>query len=280
MSYRSILVHVDASRRCATRIDLAAGLARTHGAHLIGLAAAAVVEPQPRMAAALAATPDFLDLARARMARETSVLLEAFERAAVARGVESIERRWDAAAALEALVALGRHADLVVLGQCSPDAPLDAEERDLVQRALMQVGRPVLVVPSSGDFDAVGATVMVAWKNTRESARAVHDALPILHRARRVHLVCLERPADNLHVSRSQLDQLHRWMLRHEVEFEQHQEAANSGIGRRLLARAGELGADLIVSGGYGHSRLHELVLGGVTRTLLTHMTIPVLLSH
>ena len=149
-----------------------------------------------------------------------------------------------------------------------------------MQRLLLQVGRPVLVVPASGRFDAVGSTVMVAWKDTRESARAVHDALPILCRARHVHLVCLERPADNRHVSRSQLDELHRWLLRHEVEATLHQEAANSGIGQRLLARAGELGADLVVMGGYGHSRLHELVLGGVTRTLLAHMSVPLLLSH
>ena len=199
MSLRSILVHVDASPRCATRIALAAGLARTHGAHLLGLAAAALVEPQPRMAASLAATPDFLDQARTRVAGESALLLEAFERAAVAGGAASIERRWVGVAALEGLLAQGRHADLVVLGQCAPEAPLDAEERDLVQRLLLQVGRPVLVVPASGRFDAVGSTVMVAWKDTRESARAVHDALPILCRARHVHLVCLERPADNRH---------------------------------------------------------------------------------
>ncbi len=262
------------------RIDLAAQLARTHGAHLLGLVAAAVVEPQPRMTAALAATPGFLDLARGQVAGEAAVLLGAFERAAAARGVESIEGRWVAVAALEALVAQGRHADLVVLGQCSPGAPLDAEERDLVQRALLQVGRPVLVVPSSRIFEAIGSVVMIAWTDTRESARALHDALPILRRARQVHLVCLERPSDNRHVSRPQFDELHRWMSRHGVEVALHQEAASSGMGKRLLARAGELGADLIVMGGYGHSRLQELVLGGVTRTLLAHMRIPVLLSH
>ena len=280
MSYRSILVHVDASPRCAMRIDLAARLARTHGGHLLGLVTAAVVEPQPRMSAALAGTPDFLDTARAQVAGAAAALLEAFERSAAARGVESIEGRWVAMAAFEALVARGRHADLVVLGQCAPGAAFDAEERDLVQRVLLQVGCPVLVIPSSGTFDAIGSAVMIAWKDTREAARAVRDALPILRRAQQVHLVCLERPSDNRHVSRPQLDELRRWLSRHGVEVAVHQEAASSAMGKRLLARAGELGADLIVMGGYGHSRLQELVLGGVTRTLLAHMTMPVLLSH
>ena len=110
--------------------------------------------------------------------------------------------------------------------------------------------------------------------------RAVHDALPLLRRALKVHLVCLERSSDVQHLSRRQLDDAGHWLVRHGVPVVQHHELIRGDVGAALLARIGELGADLVVMGGYGHSRVSEFLLGGVTRRLLAQMPVPVLLSH
>jgi nucleotide-binding universal stress UspA family protein len=195
-------------------------------------------------------------------------------------GLESFEGRCDEQDPVESLVAQGRSCDLLVMSQNDPEAPIDAPDRDIAQQVMMRVGRPVLALPFIGTFQEVGRNVVIAWKDTRESTRAVHDALPLLRKARSVHLMCFERPSDSRHVTRLQLNDLRKWLERHGIEAQLHQEAVRSGIGDKLLSRACDLGADLIVMGGYGHSRMTEFVLGGVTRTLLAHMTVPVLFSH
>ena len=144
---------------------------------------------------------------------------------------------------------------------------------------LLHAGPPVLVVPYTGTFASLGERVLVAWKDTREAARALRDALPLLRDALRVSLVEIgevrSEPARD-----DSLDAASAWLASHAVAFDAHREIELAGVGDQLLSRASDLGVDLIVCGGYGHSRLREWVLGGVTRHLLQHMTVPTLLSH
>jgi nucleotide-binding universal stress UspA family protein len=158
------------------------------------------------------------------------------------------------------------------------------EPGDLLATALagdlvLSVGRPVLFVPYAGRFPATGKRVLVAWNASREAARAVSDALPLLARAESFEVVAFEpRPGDHGEVPGADIA---LYLARHGVKATAaRQSAPEIDIGAQILSRAADTGADLIVMGGYGHSRLRELVLGGVTRSMLEAMTVPVLMSH
>ncbi len=150
---------------------------------------------------------------------------------------------------------------------------------DFPQQVLLHAGPPVLVVPHAGAHATAGSRILVAWKDTREAARAMRDSLPFLCAAERVLLVEIggvpcEPECDEAFAAAS------AWLGAHQVAFDAHREIALAEIGAQLLTRAAAFDADLVVSGGYGHSRLREWVLGGVTRHLLMHMTVPTLFSH
>jgi nucleotide-binding universal stress UspA family protein len=280
MSCRSIVVHLDESPRCAVRVGVAARLAHRHGAHLLGLAPAGLVNLPARVTPSLSGVPNYVELAQASLNESAAALVTEFKRRAQDFGLASFEGRVDEDDAVASLV---RHAgvhDLIVLGQTDRTAPAVAVELDIPEHVLMRAGTPALVVPYVGEFTDVDGCVVIAWNATRESARAVHDAIPLLRLAREVHLMCFERTADMRHVSRLQLNDARHWLTRHGIDAKLHQEPVRGDVGEALLSRATDLGADLVVMGGYGHSRLAEFLLGGVTRRLLAQMTVPVLLSH
>jgi nucleotide-binding universal stress UspA family protein len=143
----------------------------------------------------------------------------------------------------------------------------------------------VLFIPYTGVFPTLGANIMVAWNGSRESARAVQDAMPFLQRAEKVTVVRLNESKSEpgaSSVNRIPGADIAFFLARHDVKAEV---AALDGVndvpmGDMLISRASDLDADLIVMGAYGHSRWQELVMGGATRTLLESMPIPVLMSH
>ena len=180
----------------------------------------------------------------------------------------------DAEAAADILV---RYADLVIAGQRDPDSDermgaVDPED------LLMGCGRPVLMVPYAYRLDRIDDRVLVAWNASRESARAVADAMPLLEAASHVTVLAIN-PGPELGDEPCADISLH--LARHNVEAEAaHMEVTDMDVGDALLNRATDLGMDLIVMGAYGRPRLRELVLGGATRYILRHMTVPVLMSH
>lgn len=277
-SYKSILVYVDNTPRCAVRLNLASDLARAHGAHLIGVSVVNVLQAIPMMAG---------EASVMLMERQAEIATEAadeadeiFRKHAETLDIETELRRYEGATS--DIVALNaRYADLTVLGQAALEAK-DASVADyLPEQIALQAGRPVLVVPDSGDNYAVGERVLVAWNASREATRAVYDAMPVLQRAKQVTVLAVN--PDDAHGEHGQVPSadIALQLARHGVKAEaRHTVAKEIDAGNEILARAADLGADLIVCGAYGHSRLRELVLGGVTRTLLNHMTVPVLMSH
>jgi nucleotide-binding universal stress UspA family protein len=190
------------------------------------------------------------------------------------------------------VIARCRHADLVVLGQRDPEEGARTRQ-NISTRLLMMAGRPLLFMPyAADDATECGQNIVVAWSDSRESARALHDALPWLRRAASVEVVSF-RPND-ADVGAS-LDAVLRLLDAHGVAATASQHASptqsiteriispssvDASVAEMLLSLVADRGADLLVMGGYGHSRAVEYVLGGVTRTVLQSMTVPVLMSH
>jgi nucleotide-binding universal stress UspA family protein len=177
------------------------------------------------------------------------------------------------------LVALARSVDLVVHGQHSPawHLPTGFRPEDLIVGS----GRPVLVVPYSGKFDAVGRRVLIAWDGTREAARALHDALPLIAKAETATIMTVRAHEADFERDEPQLRRLEEHLARHQIAA-RHEESVRGDvpIADLLLSRAADLDIDLIVAGAYHHSQFREALVGGVSRDLLDHMTVPVLMSH
>ena len=279
MSFKTILVHLDAGARCAARTDLAIALGGRHGGHLVGLAPTGLPDVLATMSGAVPDGVEFIALSARFLRERAQGLASAFDAQVRAAGTLLHEARVAVGDPLDSVVRQALCADLVVVGQTDRSASPDGVAWDFPQQVVLQGGCPVLVVPYAGDFSAVGTRVMVAWKGTREAARALRDALPVLKTAERVVVVEVadEPVPQGADVG---LREVQAWLARHGIAAEIRVDAGAADAGDVLLSRAADLGSDLIVMGAYGHSRMREWVLGGVTRHLLDHMTVPTLLSH
>jgi nucleotide-binding universal stress UspA family protein len=148
---------------------------------------------------------------------------------------------------------------------------------DFNESVLLSCGKPALVIPSIYKAEPIGRTVLVAWKPTRESARALSAALPFLQRAQQVHLALWSEPEGD----ETPGPDVEASLRRHGVTAIVHRDVArNRDVGELLLSRAADLGADLLVMGCYGRSRAREWALGGASRSVLQTMTVPVLMAH
>ena len=281
MSFKDLLVVVDLAPNGAERIDVAVRLARDFGAHLTGLYVSSEPSLRPSVLETLPAGMLEIQMRveRERADKARALFNERVERVALGIGTEWREVEGDVAemASLHA-----RYADLAVIGQTGPDdAVAPGTARDLPQRLILGGGRPVLVVPYAGSFRTVGQRVLVAWNASREATRAVNDALPFLRTAGHVTVLSVNPrvgPGGHGEVPGADIA-LH--LARHGVRAEVASVNTDDvRVDDMLLSRAADAGADLIVMGGYGHSRLGELMLGGATRHLLRQITVPVLMSH
>ncbi len=175
----------------------------------------------------------------------------------------------------DAVTLCGRYSDLLVVGQPDPDSP--AVTDGLAEELLMASGRPILIVPYTGNQSQIGRRVMVAWRATREATRAVHDAMPILEQAEEV-IVYSVNPEDRDHIAGADIC---THLARHGVNATpRHIVAPDMGVGDSILSAVADNSIDLLVMGGYGHSRLRELAFGGATREIMHAMTCPVMISH
>lgn len=271
MDLKDLLVHLDSGARAAERLRLSVALAARHGARLTGLFA-----ESPSLGASLVGRRHPANVAQAAAEARAR-----FEAACAGAGVAS--RFWqlggeESADVVGAVVVLCRRVDLAVFGQQhGDDAPVP---EGLVERVIAGCGRPVLVVPSAGSRPETGRRVLVAWSGSREAARALHDALPILERAESVSVLSLQVP--NTATAESALppveltDHLRvhgvtatydRWLV------------GDLAAVDAVLNRAADEGADLTVIGAYGLGGGALLDRGGTTRAILETMTTPVLLS-
>ena len=278
MKLCDILVHVDQSPRAQMRLDIAAELARQHGAHLTALQVIDVAMPVMALGdgGGGAVIAELMEQMR-QSALTAGVKLKAAFEAALARDGIMGEWRQVEGTTREILALHGRYADLLVLGQDDPESDSDG----LLEAVVFDSGRPVLAIPFAGSFKTIGKRVLVGWNASREASRALHDALPLIAKAETA-TVFLANPTRGLdgHGEEPGAD-IARHMVRHGLKVEVAKVIADDVPDSALLLNhASDMGADLLVMGAYGHSRLREFILGGMTRSLLREMTVPVLLSH
>jgi nucleotide-binding universal stress UspA family protein len=274
VSYKTIVVHLDADARRTERLELACALAAGFDAHLVG--EFAVEEAGvPAYALVEGAAIVVQQYQRWRERSEAEAKRE-FQEKVRRHGLGKAEWRASSFDAVSALRLSGRYADLLVIGQRDPEQLRGYSPEEVV----LEAGRPVLVVPYAGRFATLGKRVLVAWNASREAARAVTDALPLLERAQHVEIVAFDpHTTDGDHGEEPGAD-IALFLARHGVKATAAQQHASIDVGEQILSRAADADADLIVMGAYGHSRARELVLGGATRTIFASMTVPVLLSH
>ena len=271
---KSILVQADTSLACENRLGLSLKLAQAFDAHLTALH----VTPNYTVPVYAEAPigPDIIDAVRRsgrKNAARAKSMLESL------KSDYSVETSWRDVDGdiVDTLCGYSHCADVAVLGQYNPDDPRDANP-GVIEHVLIEAGRPCLVVPYIKDSYDLMSTVLVAWNGTREAARAVKDAMPIMCKAKRVEVLWVNPKQDPEEYNG---ENVCAYLSRHGINVELsrlHNEEIPTGD--TLLSHAADVSAELIVTGAYGHTRLREKILGGVTRHLLEHMTVPVLMSH
>ncbi len=275
-----LLVHLDSSSRSGPRLEFARALAQQHGASLTALYAATP---------SIVAVPNSLEGGRNLAVEMRAIDDERRIRAHVAFD-ETMKRpgamaTWSDFTEFSVIGDFARqalYADLMVLGQHeyarqeATDVP-----SDFVESVMAASGKPAIVVPWTGAVRDPAGTVVIAWKETPQAARAVAAAMPLLQRARRVHVVTWASAAPHAAVGGSPALNLETYLRAHKVEATWHRYGDEpSHMGELLLSTAFDLDANLLVMGCYGHSRAREWVLGGMSRTILQSMTLPVLMAH
>jgi len=281
MAYKSIMVHLNNEERATRLTGAAMQLALPSNAHITGVfvvPAAPAKSPLFPMISGGAITS-----ALGEYRKTGQAIRKAFEAATAGQPVVAEWRQFEARRPgyVEAVLENARPAEIVVAAQKENDWDY-AEMFDIPDWLAMESGRPILVVPKAGDLVSIGERVLVAWNNSRESARAVFDALPLLKKASEVMVLSVEEPAKPEVTSDIAGSEIGATLARHGVKatVQQVKPGARSEAGPELLAQVAAHRADLLVMGCYGRSRFREFVLGGASRHVLHHAAVPVLMSH
>jgi len=281
MSYKTILAVLDDTKECEGRMALAANLASQMEAHLVGLFV--ITFPQ---------VPAFIE-------GQLDADIVTQQRRDAAEAVERVRKRFESLGSKFGLSTEWRHAegrvgdwvnlhalyaDLVIVGQSNDDTfGAYGTAAGLPEQVALGAGRGTLVVPYAGRFETIGARVVVAWDARREAVRAISEAMPLLKRADHVAAVSVNPKLGDGKGKHGEVAgaDLALVLARHGVKVQAHRIVAKSiATADVLLNQVSDEAADLLVMGAYGHSRLRETILGGVTRHILAHMTVPVLLAH
>jgi len=257
--------------------DFAITVADTFQAHVLGVAFA--YEPIIPGTVMGGIPPEFIEAQRAESDKRARAATSRFEQAAKRAGIsfESLIISASISGAADKLGRLGRRFDLVVVGQAEREKSVPDEVVD--EAALFESGRPVIFVPFIQTAGLKLDRVMVCWDGSRAATRAIADALPFLRKAKQVEIVMVAN-------GRSKSDEipgsdLGQHLARHGLKVEVKRiTSPDIDVASTILSYAADSSADMIVMGGYGHSRLREFILGGVTRGLLESMTVPALMSH
>lgn len=286
MEYKGLLLNLDHSSACAQRTDVALSLARQFEAQVTVVFCIGRLD----ISEGWVHWPDYRNLPPSfhdRDSERASDALQEFSAKAERAGVsfQSITAETAIDQVGNEIATQARYNDLAIIGQANPNEPQTGGHQ-LTEHVMLACGRPTLIVPyprgdRSGQVPSrIGKRVMVAWDASREATRAVHDTMPLLQAAEQVDVVAA-LPHKPQRQGPTPTSDLARHLARHHVAVEVHDlNPAEIGKADAILAQLADLGSDLLVMGGYGHSYMRELVMGRMTRQMLDTTTVPVLMSH
>ena len=277
--FKNLLVHIPTERSARPAVDGSVSLAVTSGAHLDAIAAGYESTNIPFVAEGAAAVASIYELERERAMERAAAALAIFEAKAkpsgISYGCQAIT--YPPGEALSAMAASSRLYDLTIVSQPEPDCV--TPDNRVPQEILFRSGGPVLFFPYTfrGSFEA--RRIGICWDASRLAARALHDAMPFLIRAKALKVISLNRSTDET------IEPSPETLVRHLARARLAANIISFGADRTdvqssILSVAADENLDLLVMGGYGHSHLHEVVLGGVTHNMLAAMTVPTLMSH
>jgi nucleotide-binding universal stress UspA family protein len=287
VALRDLLVYLDQSQGAAVRLRLAADLARRHACRLTALFVreSTVAQLHERRTAELGiCSAEAMDRVNQGIQASIDEAEEGLRSALAAVGREhGLETEWRCVDGVASAVVPqhARYADLCILGQF---IPTDAASVGYTfsEQLLFVTGRPVLFVPDEGSFATLGGRILVAWNSSRASARAVSDALPLIERAEQTTVVTVNPTEITRRYGALPAKHLVEHLKRHadRIEGIRIDDVPASSIADVLQAEAHKMRADLVVAGAFGHPKLWEKLLGGVTHDLLTRMNLPIMMSH
>lgn len=276
MTYASLLVAVEDGVESDSRLELACDLANAFGSHLTGLCTGSIAPPLYDPMGGGAMVGELLALYRDMAQADVERARSRFSEVVRDRDVET-DWRGQIGYPGEACTRAARAADLVIIGGRNPRSPYHAPD---VADVLMGCGRPVLVIPPIRARNPVGEPALIAWKDCREARLALAAALPLLRRARGVTLYAI-CPGDDAASVGDELADVAQYLSRHGVSASQVvARPGETSVGRQIRDEGLALNAGLIVAGGYGHARLREWALGGVTRDLINDSPVCLCLAH
>lgn len=280
MTYKTILVSLNEIGRMAEVLAAAQLLGRSLGCHVSGLYVVPAVQVYPSVG--FEAAPQVFEGNRTYFKDNAGKVRGGFEEAMKREGVSFDFHMIDARTPLIAddVIAFGRSADAILVSATNPDE-VTGVERDFVEQVIMGAGRPVIILPATGEAKISLDDVVLGWDGGREAARAAFDALPLLKAAKKVRIVRADPQKDPALRGAVPGADLAETLARHGVKAEtQGFPTDGYDAGQALLRCADDCGAGLIVMGAYGHSRLTEFIFGGATRFVLSRLHRPVLMSH
>lgn len=272
MAFKDILLHLDTSASCPARIELATNMARLHGARLKGIYV--VIHPyyNPCISVQEAEMIARVEALFKKLAAQAGVSAEWLyvDRAVVGVNISEIINRY------------AYYSDLVIVSQPVHGEHNSTTPLDLPDRLGLGTGRPVLVVPYAGSFTTFGERVMIAWRAGRESSRVVNDAMGILEKAKYVSIVTVSTKGTNAETTENDIQKLCEYLACHGITATHDQilTSASFPIGDVLLNHACEQKMDLLAMGAFAPNRRGGFAMGPIARHLMSHMTLPVLISH
>ena len=274
---KDIVVNLSVTKSGGTASDYAVSIASALDAHIAGIAF--VYDPIVPISGTGYIPAEVIETQQADNEATAKSAIDRFAEATRRAGLsaEPLTLSASLAGAGDQFGRIARRFDLAVVGQAEPET--STIEDIIAETTLFESGRPMIVVPYIQKAPLKLDNVMVCWDGSRQAARAIGDAMPLLTRAQRVEIVIITN-------ERGKQDEIEgadigQHLARHGLKVEVHRIAGGSiDVADALLSHAADSGTDFMVMGGYGHSRLREFVLGGVTHSILQSMTVPALMSH
>jgi nucleotide-binding universal stress UspA family protein len=274
---KDIIVNLSVARNGSTVGNYAVSVAAALQAHLTGVAF--IYDPVVPISGTGYIPADAIESQRANNETAAEAAIKDFTAATDRAGISAEPQMLTASltGAGDQFARMARHFDLAIVGQAQPE--MSTMEQIIGETTLFESGRPIIMVPYIQKAPFKSGNVMICWDGSRTAARAVADAIPILGESSRIEIVSVTS-------ERGKEDEIEgvdigQHLARHGLKVDVHRiSGGNIDVADALLSHAADSAADLLVMGGYGHSRLREFVLGGVTRSIFQSMTLPVLLSH